>query len=215
MRRYKIFLRAEKNGGISFSYNLHIYSALLNLFPEDTAKRLHSSKKPIINFSRLIGPMKFEKSGIKIRRGAILTLHLSTLEENLEKELPHSIGKTLWIKNLPLSILSLEFEPYERSSTFNTLSWVVVKKEGKFLKPTDKEYLEELEKNAERKTGERVKMEILSTSKEKRIKIKNTYVVCFDLQLRISASEKAKEILFHTGIGEKNKLGFGMLGIMK
>ena len=69
-----------------------------------------------------------------------------------------------------------------------------------------------MELNGFRKTGEFLRIKPISVNKIKRVKIKNNWVPCYDLTLKISGSKHAKEVLFYTGIGEKNKLGFGMIG---
>lgn len=90
------------------------------------------------------------------------------------------------------------------------------------ISPSEKKFYENLKNNLIKKykllygrdeNDMNVKIKVLK-AKRKRIKIKNTHRICYDLVFEAKGSKELLEVGYKTGFGERNSMGFGMVKVV-
>ena len=218
-------------GDLIRNYNYPLSSAILRKIArvnEDLAAELHKSSpfKPLV-FSRLI----FNKVEGVTSQGFLVTgnfanLYISTPKKEVEGAIVEGLLEDPWIeiKGCRLKVVDITKVRFRGAKRWLTLSPVVVatKREGKkwFLSPSEPEFYQELIQNAldkyrfflGREYRERISLEEIGGVRGTRVLIKNTMVFAYDLSFSLRAEEEMVKLLWDVGLGEKNALGFGMMG---
>jgi len=215
------------DGIIPYNYQYQLYSALTY----NVRSIEHDEKQPkLFTFSKLFfSDAKFEKEGIKINKDSEIKLFFASYYTNIAFEIIENIISNNGLK-LKRNIFRLKGTPIilkkENKNIFDTLSPITVSmiKNGKNYNPSpiELEFFELIKKNLIKKYrliyGQEYHGPILFNTnhihnvKSKRIKIKNTYHIGYELKgLEIIAPPEILNIVRTCGLGSKNSMGFGMV----
>ncbi len=236
--RLKINLETKKNSILDFNYQYYLASSLYNIIRNvdlDFANKLHEKRTfKFFTFSKLfIKNREILEEGIKILDGKVYLYLSSPLEEFIRKII-YALFESGEIKIKDLSfyvqqISLLESPKIDNEVIFKTLSPICLRTKKEIngvlkdydLLPSDKEFKEKLIKNLKKKYESFYKtqckydienIKILSW-KPKRIKIKNLYFRCSEMIFKIKGDKELLKFGYECGFGEKNSMGFGMVGI--
>ena len=237
MTRLKISLASSNcNYLIPYNYN-HILSAIIyrKIADLDLAAKLHFSKDfKFFTFSQIYVPqLKITKNGIISKNGK-LEFYISSPNDHLIKSLVegHLENTEVNFKGNKLLVEQIELlkKPlFKENMKMKTISPVItqIKREidGKLkiwdLGPGDERFYESIQKNLIKKyisfydkfDGERwvqIKPNMKST-KRRRIKIKGDFHRGYMMNFDIEANTRLLEFAYDCGLGEKNRMGFGMI----
>ncbi len=236
--RLKITLSSSKrNYLIPYNYN-HILSAIIyhKIADLDLAAKLHFSQDfKFFTFSQIyFSQWKRTQKGIISEDGKIKFYisspnnHLikSLVEGHLENTEVNFKGNKLLVEQIEL----LKKPLFKENMKMKTISPIIarIKREinGQLktwdLGPGDERFYESIQKNLINKynafygdfDGERwvrIKPD-MKTAKRRRIDIKGDYHRCYMMNFGIEADPRLLEFAYDCGIGEKNSMGFGMVG---
>jgi CRISPR-associated endoribonuclease Cas6 len=232
--RAKLEFKTEKGTLIPFNHQYHLASAIYNVLNNadgEYSKKLHDYKKyKFFTFSLLnIPKRKMDKNGIITRDGKVY-LYLSSPNNeflgNFVSGILDCYG-SITINGVELlpNTLTIEKIP-EEFDILKTISPVYLKtlvdnengaKKIYDLLPDDAKFYENFKNNLKRKYEEfygkkcdlDFNFEILK-SKQKRMKIKNTFCRCSELVFKVEGDYDLIRFGYECGFGEKNSMGFGM-----
>lgn len=217
---------------VSYTYQFGSYLIRsLERVDEDLAAELHRTApfKPY-HFSRILArARKVEDGFIYFAKNTPATIYIASPSKEIMNGLMDAMLSRgyVQIRKNRYSIEGVEPVGYP-PSTFNfaTLSpvFVSVTEDGQkvALDPTDPLFHEELIQNVNRKyahfygrpfTG-RLQIRYESVTPRMRT-IKNTRIPCYDIKGKISGDEDVIKLIWDVGLGEKNALGFGMVGLWR
>jgi len=240
--RLKISLTStNSNYLIPYNYN-HILSAIIyrKISDLDLAAKLHFSKDfKFFTFSQIYAPnWKRTNRGI-ISRDGKLEFYISSPNDELIKSLVEGHlensevdfkGDKLLVEQIEL-LKKPDFNKNGKTLKMKTMSPVMtrIKREvdGKLkvwdLGPGDERFYEGIQKNLINKyvafygdyDGDRwVKIRPdMNSAKRRRIDIKGNYHRCFMMNFEMEADVRLVEFAYDCGLGEKNSMGFGMVGM--
>ncbi|WP_297897381.1 CRISPR-associated endoribonuclease Cas6 [Methanobrevibacter sp.] len=239
--RLKIYLKSENSFLIPFNYNYIISSIIYNKISDlELAKELHLLKTfKFFTFSQLnIPKRKIIKEGIISKDGAV-NFQISSPNENLIKSLVegHLDDLSVNFKGKQLFVEKIELlgEPeIKNHMSVKTISPIIVRKkkdiDGKLkiwdLNPADQKFYGSLENNLVKKYNQFYDKEVTSDEinissnmgfvKRKRITIEKdnikTFHRAFMMDLELEGNLNLIKFAYDCGLGEKNSLGFGMIG---
>ena len=230
MPRVKILLRGK--GVLPISYNYYLGSFVIRTIErvdEELAARLHAASpfKPY-TFSRLLG-RAIEKNGYLRFNSRKIVWYFSSICSDVVKSLLKGLlsRREHKIQGFRFSVEGFEYVDFPGGEVldFNSLSPVAVsiKQDGKkvFLDPSQEKFLEELLLNAKRKAehflGENeVSLSVaIEKARPHLLTVKGSRILSFDLEGTLEGEKDVIELLWNVGLGEKNGLGFGMVGLRR
>lgn len=238
--RLKISLASTKgNYLIPYNYN-HILSAIIyrKISDLDLAAKLHFSKDfKFFTFSQIyFSNWKRTPKGIISKDGKLYffisspndQLIKSLVEGHLENTEVDFKGNKLLVEQIEL----LKKPEIKNRMKFKTMSPISasIKREidGKLkiwdLGPADERFYESVQKNLVNKyvsfysdydgdTWIRLRPD-MKTTKRRRIEIKGDFHRGYMMQFEMETDDRLMEFAYDCGIGEKNSMGFGMVGLI-
>ena len=227
--RVKILLKVDGKLPVSYSYYVGSYIVRsLARENEEIAAFLHNASpfKPY-HFSRLLArPVKVERGLLHFRRNSNATIYLASVNEKIILSILDAIlaRGAVHVWRHTYSVEGVEKVDYPESPLrYKTLSpiYVSVTENGKkrALAPDDPLFHEELIQNLVRKyhffTGKKFsgKTTITYDGVQPRMRyVKRTPLPCYDVEGTINGDDEVLRLIWDVGLGEKNALGFGMVG---
>jgi len=237
--RLKISLSSSgSNYLIPYNYNSILNAIIYRKISDlDLAAKLHFSQDfKFFTFSQIYVPeRKLTKKGIVSKDGK-LEFYISSPNDDLIKSLVEGHlentqvdfkGKKLLVEQIEL----LKKPIFKNKMKMKTMSPVIarIKREidGKLkiwdLGPADERFYESIQKNLINKYikfygdydgNKYVKIAPdMKSTKRRRIEVKGEFNRCYMMNFEIEADERLVEFAYDCGIGEKNSMGFGMVGI--
>jgi len=217
---------------LPYSYNYYLASSIYNLFRNSDEKidlHINTPFKGYVFSSLFFDNFRTSQEGIHFKGRT--RFYFSSINQTLVKAFLSSLLKLgkIKIKDISLDLLSVNLmeEPdFNNTKVFNLISPLIVKKQiiknGKRysyeLLPSDKEFYTFLINNIKKRyhhiTGKSLEDEIdikFIEFKPKRYKIKDSWYRCSLGKLVINAPSDVLRIIYHTGLGSKNSMGFGMI----
>ncbi len=219
------------DGKLPISYSYYFGSYIIRALArqdEDIAAKLHSMMpyKPY-HFSRLLAkPVRVENGILTFRRGTPATIYIASIEKDVMLAIMDALlsyGQIRVWKRIytvegvePVNYPPPKFE-------FTTLSpvHVSITRDGKkeALSPDNPVFHEELVQNILRKYSTFFgkpfggKITITYNSIRPRMRyVKRTPIPAYDMDGTIAGDEDIVRLIWDVGLGEKNALGFGMVG---
>lgn len=227
--RVKLLLKVDGRLPVSYSYYMGSYIIRsLARENEEIAALLHNASpfKPY-HFSRLLArPAKVENGFLYFKRNTNATIYIASADDEVILSILDAVlargAVRIWKRTY--SVEGVEKVDYPDSPLrYRTLSpvYVSITENGKkrALAPTDPLFHEELIQNLVRKyhffTGKRFRGKVSITYEDVQPRmryVKRTPIPCYDLGGTITADEDVLRLIWDVGLGEKNALGFGMVG---
>lgn len=239
--RAKISIRKTTPEPMHYDYQYWLASMLLNRLnnaKEELADFLHANEGyRYYTFSNIIIEEKKRttKKGIRFERGHfyITALDPDFIEgfvKGLLQEPNFNLGKSEFLVE---EVYILERKQIPEICTMKTLSPVYVKtkrltKDGELMEwdlhPKNGKFHENIHKNLvsryKERYGKKPKedhfeiIEILQ-QKERRYKIKGSYRRCTEMKFKVQGSRELLNLAYNAGLGEKNAMGFGCVGVVR
>jgi CRISPR-associated endoribonuclease Cas6 len=233
--RVKLKFKTEKGAVIPFNHQYYLSSAIYNILnsaDRSYSKKLHNYRGyKFFTFSLLNVPKRdVDKNGI-ITKNGIVYLHISSPNSefltNFIKGLLKSDTEGIFVGNVKLMPDSLTVEELPKKfDILKTISPIYLKtvvdlengdKRVYDLLPNEEKFYENFKNNLKRKyemfynvkCDYDFNFEVLK-SKQKRVKIKNTFHRCSELVFKVEGDYELIKFGYDCGFGEKNSMGFGM-----
>ena len=241
--RCKVSIKKISSGPLDYDYQYGLASMLyakLAVSNIELADETHSKKGfKFYTFSNIILEDRVpEKKGLNFRKAHFFLSSpdpefIRSFAEGLLLEPEFFLGGRE--SRASFIIEKIEVLPgieFSNTCTFRTLSPIYLKtlrnQETRLVEfdlyPTDSKFHENLHKNLaaryEEFYGSKIEkdfFEILDVQrfKPKRVKVENNYRRCSLMNLRLSAPPKLLQFAYDAGLGEKNAMGFGCIGVME
>ncbi|QLC50677.1 CRISPR-associated endoribonuclease Cas6 [Methanolobus zinderi] len=240
--RCKITIRKTSSNPIHYDYQYGIASMLYKRLANaniSLANELHSHQGfKFYTFSNLVIEDRIKaKQGLNFTRAHFFisspdSEFIRSFTEGLLMEPEFYLGKGKKANFIIESAEVLPQKDFSDTCKFTTLSPLYVKtmrkKDGKLaefdLYPKDAKFYENLHTNLtsryEQYHGKKVEQdffEILDVKnfKPKRVSIGNSFRRCSLLTMKLEASPELVKFAYDAGLGEKNAMGFGCLGVVE
>ena len=237
--RIKITLSNARGKAIPVNYQYYLYGLVYNLIKEsneDMATQIHNSNSfKYFTFSRLFVPERnITNEQIRINSDEI-SFFVSSPDSMLLMVFIEGLLtlRQVNIKKAAFDVSSVRFvKDWQGSSKalFKTLSPILQRgykeKRNKHwdLSPKEQKFYENIKNNLLKKYNsfyntslENIPFEITRLLKEpkwKRIQIKDTYHQCWEMTFEAIGDLRVLKFAYDVGLGEKNSMGFGMLGVV-
>lgn len=241
--RCKVSIKKISSGPLHYDYQYGLASMLyakLATSNIELADKTHSKKGfKFYTFSNLILEDRVpEKKGLNFRAAHFFLSSpdpefIRSFAEGLLLEPEFFLGNNESRASFIIERIEvLPIVKFSNTCTFRTLSPIYLKtlrnQEDRLVEvdlyPTDSKFHENLHKNLVARYEEFYEskvdkdfFEILEVSrfKPKRVKVENNYRRCSLMNLRLSANPKLLEFAYDAGLGEKNAMGFGCIGVLE
>ncbi len=232
--RIKVSLKTKPKSRLPFNYQYYLASAIYNIIntgDKELAERLHKYRGfKFFTFSQLrIPKRKIYNKYIEISDGYCHFYVSSPNYEFIHAFIDGIISKqNIRIERINFNVNNISIlEPPNKIKTLKTLSPIYLKTkreiDGKVkdydLLPCDSKFYENLKANLKKKYEAFYGVECdldfdlkILKYKNKRILIKNTYHRCSEMVFEVWGDEELIRFGYECGFGEKNSLGFGMVG---
>ena len=227
--RVKILLRVDGKLPVSYSYYFGSYIVRsIARENEEVAAQLHNASpfKPY-HFSRLLArPARVENGFLYFKRNSRATVYIASVDDEIALSIIDAVlthgAVRVWKR--VYSVEGVERVDYPKNPlNYETLSpiYISITEDGRkrALSPEDPLFHEELVQNIVRKyhffTGKRFRGKITVTYDSVRPRmryVKRTPLPCYDVRGTIKGDEEIIKLIWDVGLGEKNALGFGMVG---